>query len=86
LRKYRGKWLEILQETILRLKTVAVMSINNPNIPMHRFLQSDVVAPANQGNLRFGCSRSLERLMWSERLWKHTKTPKPRLYSAMLPR
>jgi putative ABC transport system substrate-binding protein len=44
-----GKWLELLQEMIPTLKTVAVMS--NPNNPMHRFLEGDVVAAANQRGL-----------------------------------
>jgi putative tryptophan/tyrosine transport system substrate-binding protein len=40
------KWLELLQELIPRLKTVAVMS--NPNNPMNRVLERDVVAAANK--------------------------------------
>ena len=47
--EFVGKWLELLQETIPRLRTVAVLS--NPNNPMHRFLEADVIAVANQRRL-----------------------------------
>lgn len=45
-----GKWLELLQETVPSLKTVAVMS--NPNNPTHRFLEADVFAAASRRALR----------------------------------
>jgi putative ABC transport system substrate-binding protein len=44
-----GKWLELLQELLPRLKTVAVMS--NPNNPMQRFLEADVLAAGNRRGL-----------------------------------
>jgi putative tryptophan/tyrosine transport system substrate-binding protein len=45
-----GKWMELLQETVPRLKTVAVMS--NPNNSMHRYLEADVTAGATQRGLK----------------------------------
>ena len=45
-----GKWIELLQETVPRLKTVAVMS--NPNNPMHRYLEADVTAGATSRGLK----------------------------------
>ena len=47
---FAGKWLELLQETIPQLRTVAV--IVNPNNRMHRFLKEDVAAAAIKKNLQ----------------------------------
>jgi putative ABC transport system substrate-binding protein len=47
---FSGKWLEILQEVVPRLTTVAV--VVNPNNPMHQFLRRDVAAAAANANLR----------------------------------
>jgi putative ABC transport system substrate-binding protein len=49
-RAFAGKWLELLQETVPHLKTIAVMS--NPNNPMHRYLEADVRAVASQRGLK----------------------------------
>jgi len=47
---FSGKWLEILQEIVPRLTTVAV--VVNPNNPMHKLLRHDVSAAAARANLR----------------------------------
>jgi putative ABC transport system substrate-binding protein len=47
---FAGKWLELLQETLPQLKSVAVMS--NPNNPMHRYLESYVIDAATQRRLK----------------------------------
>ena len=47
---FSGKWLEILQEVVPRLTTVAV--VVNSNNPMHQFLRRDVAAAAAKANLR----------------------------------
>src|SRR6476620_1317350 len=47
---FSDKWLEILQEVVPRLTTVAV--VVNPNNPMHQFLRTDVVASAAKANLK----------------------------------
>jgi len=47
--EFSGKWLEILQECIPQLSTVAIFA--NPNNPMHRFLVKDVEAVAAKRGL-----------------------------------
>jgi putative ABC transport system substrate-binding protein len=53
--EFSGKWLEILQECISQLTTVAVFA--NPNNPMHSFLVKDVQAVAVKRGLQ---SRTIE--------------------------
>jgi putative ABC transport system substrate-binding protein len=53
--EFSGKWLEILQECIPQLTTVAVFA--NPNNPMHSFLIKDVEAVAAKRGLQ---SRTIE--------------------------
>jgi putative ABC transport system substrate-binding protein len=47
---FSGKWLEILQEVVPRLGTVA--AIVNPSNPMHRWLRADVIAAAAARGLK----------------------------------
>ena len=57
-----GKWLELLQDTIPRLRTVAVVA--NPDNPAHEYLTKDVktAAPRRRLKLRFINVRKAEAL------------------------
>lgn len=57
-----GKWLELLQDTVLRLRTVAVVA--NSDNPVHRYLTQDVrtAAPKRRLKLRLINVRYAEAL------------------------